>query len=54
MVEGTAPAELLHNPELPRLLAQPAAGPPWQAWLGEAVAIKGPTTALFRKQTQRK
>src|SRR5204863_315667 len=32
-------------------LAQPAAGPPWQAWLGEAVAIKGPTTALFRKQT---
>jgi hypothetical protein len=51
--EGTAPAELARNPLLERLLREPA----WpdnpgvlHAWLGEAVAIKDPTAAVFRRQ----
>jgi hypothetical protein len=51
--EGDAPAELDRNP----LLAQQLALPAWpetprsaQAWLGDAVAIKDPTSALFRRQ----
>jgi hypothetical protein len=51
--EGTAPAELTRNPLLERLLREPA----WPespgalvAWLGEAVAIKDPTAAVFRRQ----
>ncbi|MGC8643702.1 MAG: FtsK/SpoIIIE domain-containing protein, partial [Isosphaeraceae bacterium] len=51
--EGDAPAELPKNP----LLAQQLALSSWpetprsaQAWLGDAVAIKDPTSALFRRQ----
>jgi hypothetical protein len=51
--EGTAPADLARNPLLERLVAEPAwpAGPGGlHAWLGEAVAIKDPTAAVFRRQ----
>jgi hypothetical protein len=51
--EGDAPAELPRNPLLHQLLEQAA----WPesprsalAWLGDAVAIKDPTSALFRRQ----
>ncbi|WP_250846803.1 FtsK/SpoIIIE domain-containing protein [Aquisphaera insulae] len=51
--EGDAPADLDANPLLRLLLEQPA----WpsslrsaNAWLGDAVAIKDPTAALFRRQ----
>jgi hypothetical protein len=51
--EGTAPADLARNPLLERLVEEPA----WpstpgalHAWLGEAVAIKDPTAAVFRRQ----
>ena len=51
--EGDAPADLARNPLLRKLLDAPA----WpesprsaQAWLGDAVAIKDPTSALFRRQ----
>jgi hypothetical protein len=50
--EGNAPALLPENVPLSRLLAAaPPAGAPWQAWLGDAVAIKDPTAAVFRKQS---
>jgi hypothetical protein len=52
--EGNAPAELGKNPLLTRLLANgPEPGPvkAARAWLGEALAIKDPTAALFRRQT---
>jgi hypothetical protein len=51
--EGDAPAELARNPLLGRLLeadAWPASPRSAQAWLGDAVAIKDPTFALFRRQ----
>ena len=51
--EGDAPADLARNPLLRERLEEPA----WpesprsaQAWLGDAVAIKDPTSALFRRQ----
>jgi hypothetical protein len=51
--EGDAPAELPRNAQLHQFLEQAA----WpesprlaQAWLGDAVAIKDPTSALFRRQ----
>jgi hypothetical protein len=51
--EGDAPAELSRNVLLRSLLEAPT----WpesprsaQAWLGDAVAIKDPTSALFRRQ----
>ncbi len=54
--EGNAPADLENNPQLKQLLAQA-----WQtqapetraakAWLGEAIAIKDPTAAVFRQRT---
>jgi hypothetical protein len=51
--EGEAPADLARNPLLRRQLDAPA----WpespvvaHAWLGDAVAIKDPTSALFRRQ----
>jgi hypothetical protein len=50
--EGDAPAELARNPLLRKLLDAPT----WpesprsaHAWLGDAVAIKDPTSALFRR-----
>src|SRR5690606_29729206 len=49
--EGSAPAELEHNPLLRRLLEAPGWPEDVRAasgWLGEAVAIKDPTAALFR------
>jgi S-DNA-T family DNA segregation ATPase FtsK/SpoIIIE len=52
--EGTAPAELSKNPLLGRLLENhtaPAAAGEWVAWLGEAIAIKDPTAAVFRRQS---
>jgi S-DNA-T family DNA segregation ATPase FtsK/SpoIIIE len=51
--EGDAPADLARNPALNQLLDAPA----WpvnprsaQAWLGDPVAIKEATSALFRRQ----
>ena len=51
--EGEAPAELARNPLLRRQLDAPAwpeSPPSAPAWLGDAVAIKDPTSALFRRQ----
>ncbi|MDB5353035.1 MAG: eccC5 [Planctomycetota bacterium] len=51
--EGDAPAELARNTQLRTLLAAPAwpeAARLSHAWLGEAIAIKDPTSALFRRQ----
>jgi hypothetical protein len=52
--EGNTPSDIARNPLLQQLLERPT----WptrpkaaQAWLGEPVAIKDPTTALFRRQT---
>ena len=51
--EGDAPADLAQNP----LLASSSRRSTWpesprsaHAWLGDAVAIKDPTSALFRRQ----
>jgi predicted ATPase len=52
--EGNAPAEVSKNPLLTQLLHMPAwpAQPKGShAWLGEAMAIKDPTAALFRPQS---
>jgi hypothetical protein len=52
--EGTAPSDLYKNPELEkRLEAYPpsATAPVLHAWLGEAIAIKDPTAAVFRRQS---
>jgi hypothetical protein len=52
--EGNAPADLSNNRALQELLAAPtwpAAPRALSAWLGEAVAIKDPTAAMFRRQT---
>ena len=51
--EGDAPADLARNPLLRQLLdaaAWPESPRSAQAWLGDAVAIKDPTSALFRRQ----
>jgi S-DNA-T family DNA segregation ATPase FtsK/SpoIIIE len=52
--EGNAPADIRQNRLLARLLELPmwpaSPGAP-QAWLGEAVAIKDPTAAVFRRQS---
>jgi hypothetical protein len=51
--EGDAPAALPANPPLKALLdadAWPEDPRSAQAWLGDAVAIKDPTSALFRRQ----
>ena len=52
--EGGAPADIRQNRILARLLEQPS----WpervvapRAWLGEAVAIKDPTSAVFKRQS---
>ena len=52
--EGTAPSDLYKNPELEkRLEAYPPAttAPVLHGWLGEAIAIKDPTAAVFRRQS---
>jgi DNA segregation ATPase FtsK/SpoIIIE, S-DNA-T family len=52
--EGTAPADIAKNPLLAKLIAEPkilAPNEPVQAWLGEAVAIKDPTAAVFKRQS---
>jgi hypothetical protein len=52
--EGTAPSDLRKNALLERQLANypPAATPAvLQAWFGEAIAIKDPTAAVFRRQS---
>lgn len=55
--EGNVPAELPRNPLLAALLERPhlepqgRSSPPPQAWLGEAIAIKDPTAAIFRRQS---
>ncbi len=51
--EGNVPAVVSRNPLLQKLLhaptwTEPLGGP--QAWLGEAIAIKDPTAAMFRPQ----
>jgi hypothetical protein len=51
--EGDAPADLTRNPLLKPFLeapSWPATPRSAQAWLGDAVAIKDPTSALFRRQ----
>jgi hypothetical protein len=50
--EGALPADLAQNQLLQQAWQQtskPTAN--WQAWLGDAVAIKDPTAAVFRKQS---
>ena len=50
--EGAIPADLTQNHLLQKLrrdVAKPTAV--WNAWLGDAVAIKDPTSAVFRKQS---
>ncbi|MHC4990409.1 MAG: FtsK/SpoIIIE domain-containing protein, partial [Planctomycetota bacterium] len=52
--EGSAPADVTRNRLLTGKLAASAPDPPGAghpAWLGEAVAIKDPTAAVFRRQT---
>ena len=50
--EGNAPSELTKNQLLGKVLASPPTPrSTWSAWLGEAVAIKDPTAAVFRKQS---
>jgi S-DNA-T family DNA segregation ATPase FtsK/SpoIIIE len=52
--EGNVPAEIARNHLLEDLLRQPswpAAPAAASAWLGEAIAIKDPTAAVFRKQS---
>lgn len=50
--EGAVPADLKQNQLLQELMHEsnkPAST--WKAWLGDAVAIKDPTCAVFRKQS---
>jgi S-DNA-T family DNA segregation ATPase FtsK/SpoIIIE len=52
--EGNVPADLRRNQQMRDLLAQPVNGSaPMapKAWLGEAIAIKEPTAAQFRRQS---
>src|SRR5205085_12172667 len=50
--ESSVPAVLERNPLLQARLAEPAPrGEMPRAWLGEAIAIKDPTAAVFRLQT---
>jgi len=51
--EGNAPADVNENITLRGLLETPAAKPPVQArvWLGAPNSIKGPTEAVFQKQS---
>jgi hypothetical protein len=52
--EGTAPADLAKNAPLFRLVeghAWPGVPGEFHAWLGEAIAIKDPTAAVFRRRS---
>jgi DNA segregation ATPase FtsK/SpoIIIE, S-DNA-T family len=50
--EGAVPADLTQNHLLQKLWRQPTKPTAtWNAWLGDAVAIKDPTAATFRKQS---
>jgi hypothetical protein len=52
--EGNAPADIGKNVQLHQLLEAPTwptGGRSWPAWLGEAIAIKDPTAAVFRPQS---
>jgi hypothetical protein len=52
--EGNSPAGLERNPLLARLLEEGPTEPSrdgFRAWLGDAIAIKDPTAAVFRAQT---
>jgi hypothetical protein len=50
--EGAAPADLATNHLLKKLWHDPAKPTAtWNAWLGDAIAIKDPTAAVFRKQS---
>ncbi|MBX9583380.1 MAG: AAA family ATPase [Gemmataceae bacterium] len=46
--EGNRPAEVADNPRLARALGHPTAAKAPVAWLGDPVAIKEPTAAVFR------
>ncbi len=51
--EGDAPADLARNPLLHRMLdaeTWPESPRSAQAWVGDAISIKDPTAALFRRQ----
>ncbi len=48
--EGNVAAELSNNTALTQLLAKPVSAKAPIAWLGDAVAIKDPTAAVFRAQ----
>jgi hypothetical protein len=51
--EGDAPADLSRNPLLRKLVdaaAWPESPRSAQAWVGDAISIKEPTSALFRRQ----
>ena len=49
--EGSAAAELADNAKLRHLLASPGETGPATLWLGDAIAIKDPTAAVFRPQS---
>ncbi len=50
--EGAIPADLTQNQLLVKLWKDPIKPTAnWRAWLGDAVAIKDPTAAVFRKQS---
>ncbi|MBI2807649.1 MAG: cell division protein FtsK [Planctomycetes bacterium] len=50
--EGSAPAEMAQNQLLRNAWREPVKPmSTWTAWLGDAVAIKDPTAAIFRKQS---
>jgi energy-coupling factor transporter ATP-binding protein EcfA2 len=52
--EGTAPADIAKNPLLVEAVSKPAhrgSHDPVMAWLGEPVAIKDPTAAVFRRRS---
>jgi len=52
--EGNSPAPIIKNVPLAKLLDEPKYGKPPlapAAWLGDPVAIKSPTAALFRRQS---
>ncbi len=50
--EGGVPADLTLNPLLQKLSKEPVKPTTaWNAWLGDAVAIKDPTAAVFKKQS---
>ena len=49
--EGSAAAELPDNAKLQHLLASPSETGPATLWLGDAIAIKDPTAAVFRPQS---